>query len=602
MPKREYGKWSSEDMKNAIKEYQNGNIGFNECCRKYEIPKPTFKRHLLKQVKRGEKVPLAQNKRRVNGRESALPEEMEQELVSHILKFEELLFGLTITDVRKLAYDILAAHPHLQNPFNKEKKIAGKKWYYAFMSRHPNLTLRQPENISMARCKGFNRTNVYEFFDVLERIVDENGIDAFHIYNVDESGFSTVQKKSPKVLALKGKHQVGFVASGERGINTTLVCCCNAVGTFVPPMFIFKRQRMHTALKNGAFPGSIVEASESGYINTELFVEWLQHFIKFVKPSQNEKIILLLDGHTTHSKNLEAIKLARENGIMLLQLPGHTTHRLQPLDVGVFKSVEANYMQVMTTWLRTNVGQKVTQFEVAALLTEAYTNSATISNAVNGFKASGIWPVNRNVFSETDFVASENLLIPETAEPEKEDTSVEATDVPAENYVNLTEEDPVPSTSGLTQQEKLRLNKNSKSVSIAQLSPLPKIVKKLGERAKKGAQKVAILTESPYKNELEAKYALKVRKEELKKAKESAKKEIFQPEKSKQKTKTTKPSKENKKIIIETNPDDWFCTICQECRVEDMIKCFKCGKWAHEMCSDLSRFKDDYVCDFCLET
>ncbi|CAH2004835.1 unnamed protein product [Acanthoscelides obtectus] len=86
----------------------------------------------------------------------------------------------------------------------------------------------------------------------------------------------------------------------------------------------------------------------------------------------------------------------------------------------------------------------------------------------------------------------------------------------------------------------------------------------------------------------------------MKKAKETAKKDIFQTEKSKQNTKKAKPSNREDKIIIEANADDWFCTIWQESIVEVMIKCNKCETWAHEMCTDLSRLKDDYVCDFCL--
>ncbi|CAH1966953.1 unnamed protein product [Acanthoscelides obtectus] len=301
------------------------------------------------------------------------------------------------------AYDLVADCLNLPSLLNNKKKIASKKWYYSFMSRHPELRLRQPENISIARSKGFNKTNVHEFFDVLEKIVDETGIDAFYIYNVDES--------------------------------------------------------------------------------------------------------------------------ARENGIILLQLPGHTTYRLQPLDVGVFKSVESSYMQVMANWFRTNVDQKVTQFEVATLLTEAYTNSATTHNAAIGFRASGVWPVNRNVFSDRDFVASENLLVPDTIEAEKEDTPSEVTDVTNENQANLVQEDPISSTSKLTQGERMRPHKDSNTVLIEKISPLPKpkIVKKSGERTKRVAQKVAILTESPYKNELEEKYALKARKYEMKKAEETPK-------------------------------------------------------------------------------
>jgi hypothetical protein len=35
-----------------------------------------------------------------------LPEEIEEELVQHVLKFEENLFGLSFTEVRKLAFEI----------------------------------------------------------------------------------------------------------------------------------------------------------------------------------------------------------------------------------------------------------------------------------------------------------------------------------------------------------------------------------------------------------------------------------------------------------------------------------------------------------------
>lgn len=73
-------------------------------------------------------------------------------------------------------------------------------------------------------------------------------------------------------------------------------------------MFIFKRKRLTPFLGRGVPPGSVVEISENGYITNELFVKWLQHFIDYVKPTLEKKIILLLDGgHTTHCKNVDAV-------------------------------------------------------------------------------------------------------------------------------------------------------------------------------------------------------------------------------------------------------------------------------------------------------
>jgi hypothetical protein len=61
---------------------------------------------------------------------------------------------MTINDCRKLAYEV-AEENGLKHVFNIDLKMADKKWNYNLMKRHPNLSLRQPENISMARAKGF---------------------------------------------------------------------------------------------------------------------------------------------------------------------------------------------------------------------------------------------------------------------------------------------------------------------------------------------------------------------------------------------------------------------------------------------------------------
>ena len=76
----------------------------------------------------------------------------------------------------------------------------------------------------------------------------------------------------------------------------------NAAGEFIPPMVIFKRQRMNDCLSKGAPTGTVFGCSKNGWITSELFVQWLEHFIKYtkLKNSNNKQVLLLLDGHTTH--------------------------------------------------------------------------------------------------------------------------------------------------------------------------------------------------------------------------------------------------------------------------------------------------------------
>lgn len=601
MSKRIYGKWLPEDMRNAINDFKEEKMGVNEVCRKYEIPKKTFLRHLNGEVKRGIQCERGMA-RKVNGRNTALPFEVEKELVKHILLFEEMFFGMTIFDVRKLAFDILEANPHISNPFSKKTCLAGKKWYYSFLGRHPTISLRQPESISLARCRGFSKTNVHHFFDVLEKIVDENKFDSFHIYNVDESGFSTVQKRNSKIIARKGKHQVGAISSGERGINTTLVACLNAAGHVIPPMIIFKRQRNHPALGNGAPPGSLIEVSESGYINSELFLKWLQHFINFVKPSVNEKVLLVLDGHTTHSKNLAAIKLARANGVVLLQLPGHTTHRLQPLDVSVFSPMETYYHEAIRRWMRANPGGKITQFDVAGLLREAYEESITLKNAASGFRATGIWPVNRTVFQPQDFIASENLEEPVELAHEENNAHV--------NPIEPNEEVDVATVASqlLQDSEKVVLHEENMSnvkndvlvVPLKEISPLPKQSKTLATRKLRGAQKAVLLTSSPYKDTLEGKQNKVTEREKTKTSNETQKRKTFNLTTERRVSKR-KLKFDNETIVIDVNENDWYCIVCEDTCIENMHQCQMCKKWAHDSCAGVQEKTRNYVCCLCIE-
>nr|CAH7759019.1 unnamed protein product [Callosobruchus chinensis] len=130
--------------------------------------------------------------------------------------------------------------------------------------------------------------------------------------------------------------------------------------------------------------------------------ENVKHFFDLL-----EKIIDKNKFDATRIFNVD--ELARNNGVIMLQLPGHTTNRLQPLDVAVFRPLELYYTEANEKWLRSHPGLTVSQYQVAQLLGEAYARAAVIANAMNGFRRTGIWPVDRNVFSDADFIPADVL-------------------------------------------------------------------------------------------------------------------------------------------------------------------------------------------------
>ena len=82
---------------------------------------------------------------------------------------------------------------------------------------------------------GFNKVQVSKFFNLLREVMELHKFSAENIFNVDESGLSSVPTKRSKIIAKKGMKQVGIVVSAEKGETTTVICCFNASGTtFVP--------------------------------------------------------------------------------------------------------------------------------------------------------------------------------------------------------------------------------------------------------------------------------------------------------------------------------------------------------------------------------
>ena len=164
-------------------------------------------------------------------------------------------------------------------------------------------------------------------------------------------------------------------------------------------------------------------------MQTEIFIQWFRHFLRVARPGQDHPILLVLDGHSTHTKNLEVLKIAKENNVHILCLPPHCTHRMQKLDVAFMQPLKQHYDDAVRTWIRSHKGRLVTIYQMAQLFGEAYLKAAKIKTAMSGFSATGIWPVNPSVFTDSDFTASDRP--PADSEIISHDQQVTVADVPS---------------------------------------------------------------------------------------------------------------------------------------------------------------------------
>jgi hypothetical protein len=277
------------------------------------------------------------------------------------------------------------------------KQMAGKDWVYGFLKRHPDLSLRQPTATGIGRANAFNKVQVKRHFNNLEHLLTKFKFHQHRIFNMDETGVSTVPKKTAKVITSKGKRSVNKIVSGERGQTITVVCCMNASRNFFPPTFIFPRKKMKAELLDGAPPSSVGMVSESGFRNSELFLDWLQHFRNNVRSCAENPCMLLLDNYASHI-SLPAIDFCRKYHIHMLFLPPHSTHKAQPLDRSFFGPLKAFYSCECDKWMINHPGRPITVYRVASIFTKACVKAAKIGNVMKGFEVNGVCPFNQDVF------------------------------------------------------------------------------------------------------------------------------------------------------------------------------------------------------------
>ena len=269
-------------MKCCLAAMEDG-MGLNAASIAFGIPKPTIRRQWL-----GLNKYASEDVKYMGG---PLPAAVEDELIKHIKHVKDLddmMFSMTAKYLMGLAYEVAVAHGIKK--FSNVKKSAGKKWYYNCMRRHPDMSLRSPEPASLARAAGFNREAVYNFFDLLEKRIDEHNFTPVKIYNVDETWHSTVETTS-KVLSTKGPVNTRLVLQRARSVGQRQQASIVTRGLAITwrQCLGSDESALCNSLKTDAPAGTIFACTDSGWIDSDCFVMWLKHFIKSVNSSMDKQ-------------------------------------------------------------------------------------------------------------------------------------------------------------------------------------------------------------------------------------------------------------------------------------------------------------------------
>ena len=141
-------------------------------------------------------------------------------------------FGLIKDPLCSFAYESAVTNK-IKIQFIITKNKVGCNGFDCFLKRHPELSLCQPKATFLSRAIGFNQVQVGKFYDNLKQLKTEKNIPVDRIYNVDESGISTVTKATNQIVATKRMKQVQKLTSSEKVKTKTIICAMNAQGKLI---------------------------------------------------------------------------------------------------------------------------------------------------------------------------------------------------------------------------------------------------------------------------------------------------------------------------------------------------------------------------------
>lgn len=374
--------YSPDDVRKALDAVNKG-LSFREAEKKFGVPATSVHRA----VRHPEKIDSK------HGPAPVLSPAVEKEILHWILYRAERGYPVTKTEF----LDSVQAYIRrlkIKTPFTNDRP--GRHWYENFRQRHPQITLRTPQQLTLTRAQVSEEDLRGWFKEVKEYLVQKSlfNIHPSRVFNCDETNMQLIPK-SEKILTQKGATTAYKVVDGCEKESITALFMYAADGTRAPPMIMYKyKESVPLSVLKNCPVGWGIGNSETGWMTTETFYEYITNvFYPWLISQKTEfPIILYLDGHSSHV-TIPLVSFCREKKIEIIALYPNATHVMQPLDIAFFHPFKDLWKKGVIKWKAEENISRLRKEHIPSVIKKTLDGFANEKQTIqNGFRASGLMP------------------------------------------------------------------------------------------------------------------------------------------------------------------------------------------------------------------
>ena len=127
-----------------------------------------------------------------------------------------------------------------------------------------------------------NPPTLDKFFALYKKLLTQLNIESpMRIWNCNESRVQDVPKEE-EVIGIIGE-KTHTITPKEQGQTTTILTFINACGQVMPPLVIHKGSKMSDLWLLNKPPNVTLRCSPKGWINKQVFFEYAQNWIRWLK-------------------------------------------------------------------------------------------------------------------------------------------------------------------------------------------------------------------------------------------------------------------------------------------------------------------------------